>query len=85
MFGSLLFGFVADSYGRKKAIIHSTILCVFLGILAAFAVDFSTFLLARFFVAVGTAALFGIPNVLSKGKQSSLTRLQLHLLIMTNL
>ena len=69
MCGSLLFGFVADSYGRKKAIIHSTVICAVFGTLAAFALDLSTFLLSRFFVALGTAALFGIPNVLGNKNQ----------------
>ncbi|XP_063534941.1 organic cation transporter protein-like [Cydia strobilella] len=45
--GSLLFGMASDRYGRKKAMISSVVLEVFMGVIASFVPDYWSFTIIR--------------------------------------
>jgi MFS family permease len=47
MFGSFLFGIIADKYGRRRVIMASAILNTLFGMFTAFAPTFYWILLAR--------------------------------------
>ena len=56
--GCFIFGIISDNYGRKTAVIAAALLSIISGPAAALSPNFLLFLVARFFVAFGAAALF---------------------------
>ena len=59
-----MFGVISDNYGRKTAVMLGASLSIVSGLLAAIAPSFELFLVARFFLALGSSAVFGISDVL---------------------
>lgn len=50
IFGGLIFGWIADRYGRIPALIGANMVGCFAGVATAFSVNFWQFTLCRFFV-----------------------------------
>uniref|UniRef100_A0A183BKY1 MFS domain-containing protein n=1 Tax=Globodera pallida TaxID=36090 RepID=A0A183BKY1_GLOPA len=50
IFGSVLFGFLSDSYGRRKIMLIALILCILSMVATSFTNDLLSFTIVRFFV-----------------------------------
>lgn len=70
MCGGLLFGWIADRYGRIPSIIGSNILAGLAGIATAFSNSFWTFTICRFMVGVAFDNCFTIMYILCKTKRN---------------
>ncbi|XP_006825551.1 organic cation transporter protein-like [Saccoglossus kowalevskii] len=57
LIGSLIFGQVADVYGRKPTVLVAGILCLIFGICTAFAPSFVTFIIGTFLSAFSASAI----------------------------
>ncbi|KAL3084021.1 hypothetical protein niasHS_009209 [Heterodera schachtii] len=50
IFGSMLFGYLSDSYGRRKIMLIALILCILSMVASSFTFDLLSFTIVRFFV-----------------------------------
>jgi MFS family permease len=68
MFGSLIFGIIADKYGRRRVIVTSAILNTLFGVFTAFAPSYYWVLVARILVGFAlSGASQGYAKTLFKG------------------
>lgn len=79
LFGSTLFGWVGDRYGRKTALISANILFGVLTFAAAYSTDLTQLFWLRFFAGFGIGGV--IPNVVAINAESAPRRLRATLAI----
>lgn len=79
LFGSALFGYVGDRYGRKAALIGSNILFGVFTIMAAYATDLDQLFWLRLIAGLGIGGV--IPNVVAINAESAPRRLRATLAI----
>ncbi|XP_030850269.1 solute carrier family 22 member 6-B-like [Strongylocentrotus purpuratus] len=64
LIGSVLFGAIADRYGRKITLIISNVLVVVFGVGAAFSPNYITFVVARTFHAAGCYGMINVSHLI---------------------
>ena len=79
LFGSALFGWIGDRYGRKVALISANILFGILTFAAAYSTDLTQLFWLRFFAGFGIGGV--IPNVVAINAESAPRRLRATLAI----
>ena len=79
LFGSALFGFVGDRYGRKAALIGSNLLFGIFTVLAAYSTNLNELAWLRVIAGIGIGGV--IPNVIALNAESAPRRLRVTLAI----
>ena len=66
LLGSIVFGVLSDMFGRRPIFFFSLVIQVIFGILAGFAPEYFTFVIARIIVGASTSGIFLVGFVIGK-------------------